>query len=58
MFGIIKNVERGIRKFMEKKVKECADILSSAQNRLIVGFVMVGAGVGFIASAYIRAPKE
>lgn len=34
------------------------DILSSAQNRLIIGLVMIGTGVGFVASAYIRVPKE
>ncbi|MDO5540823.1 MAG: GTP-binding protein [Eubacteriales bacterium] len=58
MFGVIKKVGRGIKEFMDEKIKTCKEILSSAQNRLIVGFVMVGAGVGFIASAYIRAPKD
>ena len=32
--------------------------LLSAQNRLVLGLVMIGAGVGFVASAYIRVPKE
>lgn len=58
MFGVIKKVGRGIKEFMDEKIKTRKEILSSAQNRLIVGFVMVGAGVGFIASAYIRAPKD
>ena len=56
--GSLKKAGGNIKKFMDDKIKACKEILSSAQNRLIIGFVMVGAGVGLIASAYIRAPKE
>lgn len=58
MFGIIKKAGRGIKKFMGEKVKECVDILSSAQNRLTIGLVMVGVGAGLIASVYVRPPKD
>jgi hypothetical protein len=52
MFDILQKAGRGVKKFT------CKEILSSAQNRLIIGLVMIGTGVGFVASAYIRVPKE
>lgn len=58
MFDIIKKAGRGIKRFMNEKVHTCKEILSSAQNRLVIGLVLVGAGIGFVASAYMRVPKE
>lgn len=58
MIDLLKKAGRGIKSVMEKKIKTCTEILSSAQNRLVVGLVMVGAGVGFIASAYMKVPTE
>lgn len=58
MFDILRNAGRGVKKFMSEKINTCQEILSSAQNRLIIGLVMIGAGVGFVASAYIRVPKK
>ena len=58
----VRNIGRGIKKVMDEKIKTCQEILSSAQNRLIMGLVILGLGVGLggglIASAYIRVPKE
>ncbi|SDG64800.1 hypothetical protein [Marvinbryantia formatexigens] len=58
MHRILKKVGRGIKEFMDEKLRACQELLISAQNRLIIGLVMVGAGAGLIASVYIRAPKE
>lgn len=58
MIGGLKKTVGGIKKFMDEKIKACKEVLYSAQNRLIIGFVMVGAGVGLIVSAYIHVPKE
>lgn len=58
VFYILRKAGRGIRRFMSEKINTCKDILSSAQNRLVLGLVMIGTGVGFVASAYIRVPKE
>lgn len=58
MFDILQKAGRGVKKFMSEKINTCKEILSSAQNRLIIGLVMIGTGVGFVASAYIRVPKE
>lgn len=58
MFDILQKAGRGIKKFMSEKVNACKEILSSAQNRLVIGLVMIGTGIGFVASAYIRAPKD
>ena len=58
MIDLLRKAGRSIKKVMDRKIKECTEVLSSAQNRLIVGLVMVGAGVGFIASAYMKAPTS
>lgn len=58
MFDILQKAGRGVKKFMSEKINTCKEILSSAQNRLIIGLVMIGTGVGFVASPYIRVPKE
>lgn len=54
MFG---KIRKGIKKFMDDKIQKCEMILSNAQNRLIAGLVILGAGVGIggglILSAYI-----
>ena len=45
---------KGIKKFVKEKVETCKEILSSAQNRLILGLIATGVGAGLIASAFIR----
>lgn len=60
MFNKIKNVCKGAKRFVDKKIETCKEILSSSQNRLVIGFIILGAGIGIggglIASAYIHAP--
>ena len=56
MFNKIKNACKGAKRFVDKKIEACKEILSNRQNRLIIGLVLFGTGVGFIASAYIHAP--
>ena len=60
MFNKIKNVCKGAKRFVDKKIGTCKEILSSSQNRLVIGFIILGAGIGIgrglIASAYIHAP--
>ena len=63
MFNKIKNVCKGAKRFVDKKIEACKDILSSSQNRITVGLLVIGAGIGIvavggglIASAYIHAP--
>ena len=50
-------IKRGIKRFVEDRVKTCEEVLSSAQNRLILGLIATGLGIGLIASAYIRVPQ-
>lgn len=61
MFEKIKKGLKGIKRYMEEKVQMCKEMLRDAQNRLIVGLVILGAGVGIggglIASAYIRVSE-
>lgn len=57
----IKSIGNGIKKFVNDTVQVCKDILSNAQNRLILGLIIAGLGVGvgggLIASAYIRVSE-
>ena len=61
MLEKIKKGLKGVKRYMEKKVQMCKEMLRDAQNRLIVGLVILGAGVGIggglIASAYIRVSE-
>ena len=50
----IRNFGKGIKKFVDNKIQACKEILSSAKNRLILGLIMTGLGLGLIASAYIQ----
>lgn len=54
---MLSKMRKGIKNFMEEKIQKCEEILSNAQNRLIIGLVMIGTGVGFMASAYIKTPN-
>ena len=55
----IQNFGKGIKKIVDDKIQAVRIILSSAQNRLILGLIIVGLGVGLggglIASAYLAA---
>lgn len=53
-----KKIRKGLKKMVDERVTVCKEILSSAQNRLIVGLIIVGLGSGFIISAYIKAPER
>lgn len=61
MFEKIKKGLKGVKRYMEERVQMCKEMLRDAQNRLIVGLVILGAGVGIggglIASAYIRVSE-
>ena len=48
------NIGKGIIKIVDDKIQACKEILASAQNRLILGLVLLGLGGGLIASAFIR----
>lgn len=48
---------KGTKKIMNNKLQAYKEVLSSAHNRLIIGWIILGLGVGLggglIASAYI-----
>ena len=48
---MFKKIGKGIKRFMTEKVEACKEILSSAQNRLVLGLIFVGLGGGLSASA-------
>lgn len=47
-------IGKGIKGSVNNKIQTCKDILSEAQNRLILGLILLGLGGGLVASAYIR----
>lgn len=51
---MFQRIRKGIKRFVEDKVQVCKEMLSCAQNRLILGLIFIGLGGGLIASAYIR----
>lgn len=62
MFDMVEKARWGIKKFMNEKINTCKEILSSAQNRLILGILIlttgIGVGGGLIISAYVSVPKK
>lgn len=50
----MRRIGRRIATFMNDQFLTYKEILSSAQNRLILGLIFVGLGGGLIASAFIR----
>lgn len=50
----LRSLGKGIKKIVTDKIQECKEILSSAQNRLILGLILLGVGGGLISSAYIK----
>ena len=53
-------IRKGLKKFMNDKIEACKEIISNDQNRLILGLVILGTGIGLgsalIVSAYIHVP--
>lgn len=47
-------IGKWIKGSVNNKIQTCKDILSEAQNRLILGLILLGLGGGLVASAYIR----
>ncbi len=59
--SILSKTRKGIKKFVVEKIETCKEILSSAQNRLTLGLMILGIGVGLgstlILSAYMKVPE-
>ena len=51
---MFRKIGKGIRRFMSDKIDACKEILSNAQNRLILGLIFMGVGTGLVLSAYIK----
>lgn len=56
MFDKIKKGFKEVKRYMDKKVQMCKDVLSSRTNRAIAGMILSGLSIGLIASAYISLP--
>ena len=55
---MLRKIGKGIKKFVNDRIQTCREVLTDAQNRLVVGLIILGAGIGvgggLIASAYIK----
>lgn len=56
MIDKIKKGFRGVKRFMEEKVRVCKNVIRDDKNRLIIGLTFVGLGIGLAASVYMRPP--
>lgn len=58
MFKKVKEKLKGVGRFMDEKVKAMANFISSRQNRITLGYIIFGLGVGLggalIASGYAK----
>lgn len=50
----MKKIFKGVKKAVTDKISECKELLTDAQNRLILGLMFVGLGAGLIVSAYLK----
>lgn len=54
----LRKIGKGIKKFVKEKVETCKEILSNAQNRKVLGVIIIGLGMGLgtglLASGYIQ----
>lgn len=57
---MFRKIGKGFKKFVSDKIQTCKEVLTDAQNRLVIGLVILGAGIGIggglIASAYLKVP--
>ena len=57
---MLRKIGKGIKKFANDKIQACKEVLTDAQNRLVIGLIILGAGIGIggglIASAYLKVP--
>lgn len=55
---MFRKIGKGIKKFVSDKIQTCKEVLTEAQNHLVIGLVILGAGIGIggglIASAYLK----
>ena len=60
---MLRKIRKGFKKFVDKKIEACKEVISNDQNRLTLGIVLIGFGVGvaclggsLITSAYMHVP--
>ena len=53
---MFEKIKEGVKRFMDKKIQACKEILSSLENRLTTGIILGGLSMGLIISAYVSLP--
>lgn len=54
MFKKVKEKLKGVKRFMEEKIQAWSKILSSDETKNTLGYILVGLGLGFIASVHLK----
>lgn len=54
MFKKVKEKLKGVGRFMEEKIQAWSKFLSSDETKNTLGYVLVGLGLGFIASVRLK----
>ncbi|CAI3253961.1 hypothetical protein CIRMBP1245_00291 [Enterococcus cecorum] len=61
-YFVVRGIGKRVLRAMDEVLWTYSEILSNAQNRLILGFIVFGVGVGLggglIASSFIRIPDK
>ena len=61
-YFVVRGIGKRVLRAMDEVLWTYSEILSNAQNRLILGFIVLGVGVGLggglIASSFIRIPDK
>ena len=61
-YFVVMGIGKRVLRAMDEVLWTYSEILSNAQNRLILGFIVLGVGVGLggglIASSFIRIPDK
>ena len=56
MFNKIKKGLKGVKQCMDEKIQICKEFLSDNRTKLTFGLVLIGVGIGIVASIYMPVP--
>lgn len=58
MFKKVKEKLKGVKRYMDEKIQMARELLSSNNNKLTLGFILIGVGIGLVASVYAKVPAS
>lgn len=58
MFKKVKEKLKGVKRYMDEKIQMARELLSSNNNELTLGFILIGVGIGLVSSVYAKVPAS